>query len=367
MSQQKKIILQIVSPGSILGGAEYCVADLAKTINDNSRRYECTILYSHNKNFCTIAHPNTLSYWLGDSILSALSKMRKIIKRTKPDVIHANGYHSLFICVLYRLLFYRESSGKIIFANTEHGWVSNELRGSIFTLLDKFSLLFMNKIFVVDPGMIRRIFFLQLIGKNLSYLPTAIDYGRLEEQATSEIGNVHPMILGVGRLAPEKQFCIFIETAKYLLEQNPDIRFVIVGDGSEKDNLIRLAKQSDVFDKFIFTGFISNIIDFFRVADILLITSQTEGCSRVALEAMHYGAIVASNDVGYMGHLLTDDRGYIFDLTRDHPKDVAALLMRILSRPKSESDQVRQNAAKYADTYHDTLNSLEIYENTISR
>lgn len=65
-------------------------------------------------------------------------------------------------------------------------------------------------------------------------------------------------IVSVGRLSPEKGFDrLLLIWAKFIIKHENHI-LKIVGDGGEKEKLIRLAQSLNISDSVIFTGYLSN-------------------------------------------------------------------------------------------------------------
>ena len=65
----------------------------------------------------------------------------------------------------------------------------------------------------------------------------------------------------VGNFAPWQGVEYLVKAAPFILSQFPQCRFLIVGDGIMKNELIKLSRELGVEDKFIFTG----VVAYFRV------------------------------------------------------------------------------------------------------
>ena len=92
------------------------------------------------------------------------------------------------------------------------------------------------------------------------------------------------LILTVSRLAPIKRVDIIIEVLDRLpasIKEN--ITLAVIGDGSEKDTLVKTAYASGV--NTIFTGEINSVSAWHKEADIYMQLSNSEGLSRSIIEA----------------------------------------------------------------------------------
>ena len=108
-------------------------------------------------------------------------------------------------------------------------------------------------------------------------------------------------ILAVGRLEKVKGFDLLIESWK-----NISSSLVIIGSGKEYLNLnnliANLKLQSNV--KIIDEMPQMQLIEYYKKASMLIISSRNEGGPRVALEALYLRIPVVSTDVGHMSEIL---------------------------------------------------------------
>jgi glycosyltransferase involved in cell wall biosynthesis len=104
-----------------------------------------------------------------------------------------------------------------------------------------------------------------------------------------------PMVLGVGRLAPEKDYATLIRGFARLRARMP-ARLVIVGDGVERPRLEELARSLGVGQDVILPGAVTNPYALMRRAQVLAVTSLFEGFGNVLVEALACGTQVVATD-----------------------------------------------------------------------
>ncbi len=121
------------------------------------------------------------------------------------------------------------------------------------------------------------------------------------------------VMIYVGRLSPEKEIQLLLE--RYTLMKkipNKKIKLVIVGDGPDRDRLIKLSQMQDV----IFTGNLSGtqLSNAFASADVFVFPSQVETFGNVVLEAMASGLPVIAYDAACARKHLDAQSGWLAPL-----------------------------------------------------
>lgn len=103
-----------------------------------------------------------------------------------------------------------------------------------------------------------------------------------------------PYICAVGRLAPEKGYDRLIRIHRRILDQGIAHRLIIVGDGSEKENLLRTIEETGTSESVILTGYQSNPYPYMKHSHFMVCSSYTEGLPVIAMEAMALGVPMVS-------------------------------------------------------------------------
>ncbi len=117
------------------------------------------------------------------------------------------------------------------------------------------------------------------------------------------IGNV--TVFGIfARLEEVKGHRYFIESAKDYLSKGNEGIFLIVGEGSLKEELVELAKNTP---EIIFTGYVKDTKELLNVADINVISSSSEAMSLAILEAMSLGKPTIATNTGGNPQLVKDN------------------------------------------------------------
>ena len=114
------------------------------------------------------------------------------------------------------------------------------------------------------------------------------------------------VLLGVGRLANEKNFAVFISAMELLRSEVPGLRALILGEGPGRASLQRQIDQSGLTRTCQLVGYRTDMQRYYDSADIFVQPSIVELQSLAMLEAMQAGLpVVVSQGVGCNDDLIT--------------------------------------------------------------
>lgn len=171
-------------------------------------------------------------------------------------------------------------------------------------------------------------------GVKLPCLRDTVERGRMFRRAYG-ISDEAPVILQVSWLIPEKGIEDLLQAAKLVLDQYPPARFVIVGEGSHRVKLEKLAEELGIARSIIWAGFLENptqsgLLD---AADIVCQLSRwEEAFGYVIAEAMSFGKPVVATSVGGIPEVVTHEKTGLLSPRRD-PQSVAQNICRLLADP----------------------------------
>jgi len=149
--------------------------------------------------------------------------------------------------------------------------------------------------------------------KVISVLPIFVNLGKIKITDPSlNLREKYPqfdfVILMVARLEHEKNIPLAIQALKNILPRHPKTGLVIVGEGSEKIRLKKLAQSERTLENnIVFEGWRQNLPSYYKTADMLLVTSNYEGFGRMFIEAAAVGCPIVTTDVGIARELILDD------------------------------------------------------------
>ena len=141
---------------------------------------------------------------------------------------------------------------------------------------------------------------LHIPAERVSVLPIYVDIESLRNAPKDaalavKFASYRTKLLVVSRLEPEKNIQLALRAFKE--SAPPSTCLIIVGSGSEQKSLMRLAETLGIAESVFFEGAVE-AAPYYRVADLVLVTSRFEGYGLVIIEALASGVPVLSTDVG---------------------------------------------------------------------
>jgi glycosyltransferase involved in cell wall biosynthesis len=175
----------------------------------------------------------------------------------------------------------------------------------------------------------------------LVYVGNGIDltaFRELERRLQAERRRVKPRdavpVVGcVGRLVANKGMDTLLKAAKLVLEERPETRFVIAGDGPLRPELEALARSLGIVSNVEFRGYLPEAIDVARQMaelDVFVLPTRREGLGIVYLEAMALGVPVVGSRVEPVTDVVADGRTGLL-ATVDDPRAFADATLRLLN------------------------------------
>lgn len=119
----------------------------------------------------------------------------------------------------------------------------------------------------------------------------------------------------LGRLSPEKNQALLIQSFALALKEDPNSMLYIIGSGPQKNKLVNLATTLGITEKVVFVGHLANPFFLLKQCDIFVLTSLYEGQALVILEALTVGLKVISTDIPGPDNILKEGYGELVEAT----------------------------------------------------
>lgn len=102
----------------------------------------------------------------------------------------------------------------------------------------------------------------------------------------------------------QKGQSLLIEAARTMTRSHPDLLFVLVGDGPDRE---RFERQAEGLDNVRFEGFVDNVGDYMAAFDLFVLPSRHEGIGGILLDAMSFGLPVIATAVDGLPEIVRPD------------------------------------------------------------
>lgn len=175
-------------------------------------------------------------------------------------------------------------------------------------------------------------------------IPTGIELAKFERpEITAEniadlreklgISNQETMLLSLSRISYEKNIQAVLAALPAVLEENPDVKLVVAGDGPYLYDLKSQAKRLNITDAVIFTGMIapSETALYYKAADFFISASTSETQGLTYLESLASGTPIIAHGNPYLDNVINDK---MFGTLYYEERDLAgAILEAVIATP----------------------------------
>ncbi len=196
---------------------------------------------------------------------------------------------------------------------------------------------------------------------------------RSRETVRRELGIADDeVVIGkVGRLFPLKGHEFVIAAAGEVLQRNPRVRFLFVGDGILRGEFESQLNAAGLRDRFVFTGLVppTQIPELLHAMDIVVHTSVWEGLARVLPQGLIAGKPVVSYDVdGAREVVIPGETGFLLP-----PQSIPELVNALCELAVDAALRERLGAAgrvRFTDQFrHQTMTRRirEVYAEVLGR
>lgn len=168
-------------------------------------------------------------------------------------------------------------------------------------------------------------------------------------------------ILGfIGRLDEQKGIIPFIKELAKHKEYFNDCNFLLVGSGSQEQEIKILIKELNLEEYFILTGFQEETYKFYPIIDVFFLPSLYEGLPMVLLEAMAFKKTIVSMEVGSIGEAINEKTGILIK-SGDYKKFINSL-----KDIKDDKDKVKRYGEEASNFVSENYN-IESYVEKIEK
>ncbi len=243
----------------------------------------------------------------------ALARLARVIRRHRVEVLHAHNFSANLWGRVVGLAL-----GVPVRIATEHTMPS--IKGPVHRILDRILAPVTTRIVAVsravrdahlraerlDPARI------EVVYNGIDpWDPAGLDLAAYGARLRADLGlpAAARLVTTVGRLEPPKGHEVLLAAAPAILARAPDVRFLLVGDGSRREALEAEARRRGVGEAVVFAGARDDVRPVLAVSTLAVSPSHREGFSITVLEAMSVGTPMVATDVGGNAEAIGDGEG----------------------------------------------------------
>jgi glycosyltransferase involved in cell wall biosynthesis len=261
---------------------------------------------------------------------AAVRELAALLRDTHADVLLCHGYKAN---LLGRPAARRAGVPAVA---VSRGWTGETRRVRLYEWLDRRHLRLMDHVVCVSDGQaakVRR--WCRVPESRLTVIRNSARLAAFEhrdpaagERLRALFGRdtgVSHVVLAAGRLSPEKGFGVLLDAAAAFLRDHPGAGLALFGEGALRPDLERQVRRLGLAGRVVLPGFRTDLDALVAAADVVVLSSFTEGLPNVALEASAAGVPVVATAVGGNPEVVADgETGFLVP-----PGDPALLAARV--------------------------------------
>jgi glycosyltransferase involved in cell wall biosynthesis len=273
------------------------------------------------------------------SFLKGLWLGYRTIKTDRPDLITLHDFAPFLIGYPLSLWFKIPLQAQVHSTFLSPFW-KESTKNTIYQALAKFFVPRATCVRVVSERIKKQLVNdLHIPESKISVLPVFTDAKQIAATAPQfDLRACYPQFKSIAliasRLVQQKNVELAIDAMKQLLPIYPHLGLVIVGAGPHEEQLKVLAEP--MRERVVFEGWSSDVVSYYKGADLFLLTSNYEGWAMSVVEAMASETAVIMTDVGCAGDVVIDGKNGIVIPVNDLNALVRAM-SKLLSEPQERA------------------------------
>ncbi len=245
--------------------------------------------------------------------LRALWKLVRLLRREKPLILHTHTSKAGALARIASL-----AAGIPIRVHTYHGNVFSEhfspFHSHLYIIIERLLAHFTHRLIALSPSQKVELSHRHRIANSSKVACIALGFetapflnnGTRAGFLRTQLGLTaqHQLVGWVGRLAPIKDPCLFVQIARQIHVRFPESNFVVAGDGELRPHLEKDVKLAELENCFHVLGWWKNLPQLYSDLDVVVLTSKNEGTPLALLESMASGKAFIAPDVGGIRDLM---------------------------------------------------------------
>jgi L-malate glycosyltransferase len=260
--------------------------------------------------------------------LKAAWKLARVIRRVRPDIVHAHDPHGVAMAAMALPMLTTMPAPRLVATRR----VDFRLKRNSFSKWKYRQV----DLFIASSEAIRRILMRDGIsGEQIVTVHEGIDVERIGKLPPVNLREAFflphnaPIVGNVAALVPHKGQRHLINAVPLVLHEEPDARFVILGEGPLRSQLEHQIKTLHLEKHVVLGGFRDDVLSCIKGFDVFVMSSETEGLGTSLLDAMAAGKPTVGTDVGGIPEAI-EDRMTGLIVPPNDPASLARAIVKLL-------------------------------------
>jgi glycosyltransferase involved in cell wall biosynthesis len=291
------------------------------------------------------------------SYLYEYRSLGSLVARLNPDVIHTHGYR---VDVIGGAV---ARAHQVRAVSTVHGFTGGGRRNRLNERIQCFALRRADAVLAVSRPLVEHLKLAGVPREKIRFIPNGFaPPAKIMTRASARqmLGIAeHAVVAGwVGRLSREKGADVMLDA---LARSDPAWRLSVIGDGPERDRLMKQAAELGITDRILWHGAVANAGTILSAFDAFVLSSRTEGTPIALFEAMHSNVPIVATRVGGVPDVVTSEHALV--VRSEEPGAIAEALANLRREPaaatqRSELARKRVLQAFSAEAWYDAVEDV---------
>lgn len=280
------------------------------------------------------------------------SEVKKAIKEFKPDIVHAHDPRA--ICTIGRI----KGDFKVIahVHSNRPDFKKISVNSILFNYIVKKRKI--RKIFWVSNSCFNDYYFNKNVKSKSLVLNNIINQDEIIAKAKNSNLQDKTDIIFLGRLTYPKNPQRLIQIISKIVNEKPDLKVGIVGDGNLKEESERLVKDLKLENNIKFYGFQSNAFGLLKNSKLFLISSRFEGNPMCILEAETLGLPIIAPEISELKTTVVEGfSGFLYK----SDEDCVEIILELLNN-KEKYNKLKKSTEQFSKEY----NNFDKYKTSLS-
>lgn len=335
------------------GGAEKVVYQLAvETAGKGANVFvaSCGGVYvdmmeSHGIRHIQVSDLECKKPWI---MLQTMWTLAETVRKEKIDIVHAHHRMAQFYAFLLKFLFPR-----IRIMYTAHNVFFNKI---------SFTKMILRRTTIVSVGNNVKKNLIQVFGvdpERIHVIHNGIQIENPEERYRNEtlrsIRKPGTWLIGtVGRLSDQKGMEVFVEAIADMKAEGFPVQGVIIGDGEEKDRIIKLIDDRKLHEDIILLGYQSHVPTLISQLDLVVMPSRWEGYPLLPFEVFTARKTMVASNIGGINEIVKHMENGIL-VQKDDVKAFSKAVMTLLNDEtlRAELEENGRKTLEESNNYND--------------